>query len=72
MSRMAAVVFRLDCISKSRTSPSLSTARQSQKRQPSIVTTISFRSRQARRGCRRSDLRADRGPTLATQRPMVW
>jgi len=32
-------MFRLDCTSRSRTSPSLSTARQSQNRLPAIVTT---------------------------------
>ena len=72
MSRTAARVSRRDCTRMSSTSPSSSTARQSQCRLPAIFTTISSRCQRPVGRCRRfRSSRANSGPNLVTQRRTV-
>jgi hypothetical protein len=61
----AAALSRRRCTSRSRTSPSSSTARQSQNCRPAIVTAISSRcQREVGRGRRRRSSRANNGPNI--------
>jgi hypothetical protein len=68
----AAALLRRRCTSKSRTSPSSSTARQSQNCLPAIVTAISSRRHCAvDRGRRRRSSRANNRPNFQTHRRTV-
>ena len=67
----AAALSRRRCTSRSRTSPSSSTARQSQNRRPAIITAISSRCHcVVGRGRRRSS-RANNGPNFNTHRRAI-
>ena len=61
--------IRFTAVSRSRTSPSSSMARQSQNCRPAIATAISSRCQpDVGRGCRRRSSRANKGPNFRTQR----